>query len=373
MRRTVRPCATDGLTWWLKGRGWCPGRGRAVATPRAARWVWAALLCCGAMAAWAARATAEETIRGQVRYEPAPNEEMVAERFRLEPHTFAYEQEPIATSARSFSIYRVTFPSPVKTPHERNNTVHCEYFRPRAEQPVPGVVVLHILGGDFDLSRLVCRTLASHGIAALFLKMPYYGPRAEPGVDVAMIDPDPEQTVRGMTQAVLDIRRGAAWLAAQDEVDEQRLGVMGISLGGITAALAMTAEPRFGKGFLMLAGGDVARIAWESPLVRELREKWEAEGGTRESLIETIRPVDPVTYGQNIGNRRVMMYNALNDEVVPRACTDALWQAFGKPEIVWVDAGHYSVARFIFDALARATRFFQADDWPSMPQRKEAS
>jgi len=318
--------------------------------------------------AWAAVASlvfvmpvAADTTSGEIAYEPAKNEDIVAEMFRLEAHTFSYEQEQLSSTAESFTVSHVRFPSPVETPHANNNTVHCEYFKPTGDGPFPGVVVLHILGGDFDLSRLVCRTYASHGIAALFLKMPYYGPRAEPGVEVSMIDASPEQTVAGMTQAILDIRRGAAWLAAQNEVDPEHLGVMGISLGGITAALAMTAEPRFEKGFLMLAGGDVGQIAWQSPLVREQREKWEAEGGTRESLIELVRPVDPVTYAANIGERRVMMYNALNDEIVPRACTEALWQAFGEPEIVWVDAGHYSVARFIFDALAKATRFFQVE------------
>ena len=42
-----------------------------------------------------------------------------------------------------------------------------------------------------------------------------------------------------MTQAVLDIRRAAAWLAARDEVADDQIGIMGISLGGITGALAV--------------------------------------------------------------------------------------------------------------------------------------
>ena len=74
----------------------------------------------------------------------------------------------------------VTFPSPVKTPHENNNTVHCEYFRPVGAGKRPAVVVLHILGGDFDLARLFCSNLATGGVSALFLKMPYYGPRRQP-------------------------------------------------------------------------------------------------------------------------------------------------------------------------------------------------
>ena len=41
-------------------------------------------------------------------------------------------------------------------------------------------------------------------------------------VKVRMISEDPRQTVAGMRQAILDIRRGAAWLAAQKEVDGEQ-------------------------------------------------------------------------------------------------------------------------------------------------------
>ena len=57
-------------------------------------------------------------------------------------------------------IFDVTFPSPVVTPHEANNTVHCEYFSRRSDGKRPAVIVLHILGGDFALSRLFCHALA---------------------------------------------------------------------------------------------------------------------------------------------------------------------------------------------------------------------
>src|SRR5205085_11716380 len=93
----------------------------------------------------------------------------------------------------------VTFPSPVKTALEQNNTVHCEYYLPQRKEKVPAVVVLHILGGDFPLSRLYCSALSSRGVAALFVKMPYYGPRRTPGDPRRMVSKDPKETVEGMT------------------------------------------------------------------------------------------------------------------------------------------------------------------------------
>ncbi|MBX9787586.1 MAG: alpha/beta hydrolase family protein [Pirellulales bacterium] len=296
---------------------------------------------------------------GTVKYAPPADEQGIPDFFRLPAHTFDYTMKPLASSSSKIAVSEVTFPSPIETPHPNNNTVHTEFFRPKAPGKYPGVIVLHILGGDFDLARLVARQLATNNVAALFLKLPYYGPREQPGVDVRMISPDPRQTVLGFKQAVVDIRQAAAWLEAQPEIDPEQLGITGISLGGITGALAFTAEPRFKKAFLMLAGGDIARISTESTEAKEILGNWTAQGGTLEELFEIIRPIDPVTYGSNVRGRQVVMFNASHDEVVPPACTEALWHAFGEPEIKWVDAGHYTAARYILGALTRCTKLFQ--------------
>ncbi len=302
---------------------------------------------------------------GEVRYQAADQEAIVPEIFRLPPATFAFEQQFIkGPQPDKMECSLVRFPSPLVTPHPNNNTVHCEYFRPLADGRHPGVIVLHILGGDFDLSRAFCRQMAMKNVAALFLIMPYYGPREQPGTDIEMISPDPYQTVRGMRQAVLDIRRAGGWLSAQPEVDPEQLGIMGISLGGITSALAGAVEPRFKKMYLMLAGGDIGRVMLASEALPELveaRKKWLEAGHTDQELVDILRPVDPAQYGQNVRGRQVMMLNAKNDEIVPPACTEALWESFGKPEIMWVNAGHYSAMRFIPGALSKAVTFFQAE------------
>jgi dienelactone hydrolase len=306
-----------------------------------------------------ASAAEEAIVQGQVRFVPTAKEDQVAPAFRLERHEFAFEMQRMEYLAENVEAWEVRFPSPMTTPHALNNTVHCEYYRPRDDgQRHPAVIVLHILGGDFPLSRLFCVALAQRGVAALFVKMPYYGPRRGTAGSRRMISRDPRETTEGMTQAVLDIRRAAAWLAEQGEVDSQRLGVFGISLGGITGALAATAEPRLSNVCLLLAGGDIGRVAWESPELRSIRQYWEQQGGTREDFTAALRPIDPVEFAANVRGRRILMLNATDDEVIPRPCTEALWKAFGEPEIHWYPGGHYSVARYLPNAMFRVVEFF---------------
>lgn len=313
-----------------------------------------ALVACSGALARGGEADRQTTVV----YVPPKGEESVDRRFRLPRHEFAYTQKPVGGATERLSLWTVTFPSPVTTPHENNNTVHCEYFLPKSDKPVPGVIVLHILGGDFNLSRLFCAALAEKGVAALFLKMPYYGPRQQPGVKRRMISPDPRETVEGMTQAVLDIRRATALLAAQKEIDPERLGIFGISLGGITGSLALTAEPRLQNACFLLAGGDVGRVAWESKELAKVRQQWIDQGGDEQGFRDVLSVIDPVRYGKNVRGRRILMLNAKSDEVIPKECTLALWEAFGKPEIRWYEGDHYSVARHMLDALRRTSAFF---------------
>jgi dienelactone hydrolase len=302
--------------------------------------------------------------QGEIHFEPASDEARVPEIFRMERATFSFQQRTIKTTATGYDISEVTFPSLVETPHPVNNTVHCEYFRPTRPGKHPAVIVLHILGGDFDLARLFARQMAQGGVAALFVKLPYYGPRRPEGVRVRMVSENPRETVAGMRQAILDVRRGVSWLAAQEEVDERRLGVFGISLGGITSALALAAEPRLSTGCLMLAGGDLAKVAENNPELTKLIDRWTSQGGNKQEFFDLWKSIDPVTYAELARHKKILMLNARNDEVIPPACTESLWRALGEPDIVWYDAGHISSVRFLFDGLGRVTRFFQTAQGP---------
>lgn len=296
--------------------------------------------------------------RGVCRFVPAAEQTNIPESFRLAPHEFPYEIKPLDEVSERFALSYVTFPSPVRTASEANNTVHCEYYQPHRPTKMPAVIVLHILGGDFELARTFCNALAQQGVASLFVKMPYYGPRREPKSRRRMISGDPTETVEGMTQAVLDIRRAAAWLAGREEIDAQQIGIFGISLGGITGGLAMMIEPRINSGCLLLAGGDVAGIMWEFPGVATWRQRAQENGYTRERLVEELQKVDPVTYADNLNGRRILMLNAKEDEVIPKRSTEGLWKAWGEPEIVWYPGGHYSAAWSMFDAVQRTMKFF---------------
>lgn len=310
-------------------------------------------------------ADVETVEKGVANYQPpaAEAEAKVAERFRMPMHSFDYAMTKLDVQLSNHEIWDVTFPSPVVTPHEANNTIHCEYYKPAGEfagSKRPAVIVLHILGGDFALSRLFAGAIAQRGTAALFVKMPYYGPRRVPGAPHRMISANPQETIAGMTQAILDIRQSVGFLSSRPEINPDELGVFGISLGGITGSLAAASEPRLKNVCLLLAGGDLGKIAWEAREFRREREKLIAMGATLEDFRTSVKEIEPLNHCANCQGRNILMLNADSDEVIPKACTEALWQAMGKPELHWYSGGHYSVLRHILNARTRVQDFYTA-------------
>jgi dienelactone hydrolase len=285
--------------------------------------------------------------------------------YRQTAHEFRYEAE-LQRDGEAVRVYRVEFPSPVESPVAANNTVFGHYYQPPGEGPFPGVVMLHIMGGEFALSQGIANGLARRGVAALFIKLPYYGERRSAESPRRLVSPNLDETLEGMRQGVLDIRRATAWLAQRPEVNAERLGVTGISLGGIVSALAAPAEPRLRSVAIYLGGGNLPATIWDHKDERlgELRERWTAEGLTRDLFLKKCAPLDPCTYADRLADRRVLMVAARHDEIIPPACAVALHKAIGgKAELVWLDAGHHTAALFLFSEMERMARFFRGEQF----------
>jgi len=256
--------------------------------------------------------------------------------------------------------YELTFPSPLKTDVEENNTVPCKVWMPKDDQKRrPAAVMLHWLGGSFDILEAVCARMAERGITTLMLWMPTYGKRRakDPAKRTKMISLDNERTLLLFKQAMLDIRRAGDWLASRRDVEPSRVGLVGISLGAVVGAVVSGIDLNFRRVAFLVGGGDLPGVVLHgSKETAEIKKLAEEKGLGRDELAKLWRPIEPLTYASRLRTDRVLMLNAESDQVFPRACTDKLWEACGKPEIVWYKADHYTWAMAlpkILDALEK--------------------
>ena len=124
------------------------------------------------------------------------------------------------------------------------------------------------------------------------MKLPYYGER-RPAGDKRFLSVDAERSLGSMRQGVLDVRRAATWLADRPEVDPEKLGVTGISLGGIVSSLAAAIDPRINRGAFMLAGGNLGEILWTMPRDRPISRGLDRDGADQGGLAGVDPPGRP--------------------------------------------------------------------------------
>ena len=92
------------------------------------------------------------------------------------------------------------------------------------------------------------------------------------------------------------MRRAATWLASREEVDRAKLGVTGISLGGIVSSIAASVDPTLNRAVLLLAGGGLGEVLWDMPEAAKYKTLWVASGRTKADLVAMTAPFDPITY-----------------------------------------------------------------------------
>lgn len=310
-------------------------------------------LFAAAVLSFALASPAAAAEKGTVRVEcPADATAGVPERYRLPACSFEYAFAPRMRLRHSgVDVFDLTFPSPVKSGVERNDTVHAEFFVP-AERvgKVPAVIVLDIMDGAGVVSRGQAMWLAQSGVAALVVHMPYYGPRRTPGSKVRLVSTDLARTVEGVRQLVLDCRCATAWLASRPEVDADRLGLVGTSLGSLMGANVAAAEPRLKSVCLLLTGGGLFDAYTDHPLAKPYLSVFSAVGGTK-AIKGAIAPVDPITHAPALKGKSLLIVAASRDEVVPPKAAEALWAASGKQKLVWLDATHVGSAVFVFPMM----------------------
>lgn len=362
------------LAWHFGIRPGASGECRAGVLPSrlCVKMVAAAILAlAGGIAAGAENPLASQTT--------APTDWRTGDRWTV-PHSahggsFAWEIVSV-TEKENCRVVRLRYPSPVVTELPQNNVIPVEYYLPLnlrpEDEPRPAVICLHILDGSLELVRILSSVLASRGIPAMVFQLPYYGERGGPNGPHDILA-RPERFTAVLDQTMEEVRRAVDFLASRPEVRADRIGVAGISLGGIIAASAAEREPRLHRAALILAGGDLPGILATAREAEDLRRFLDGlSEEQRAAVLEAFRQADPLYRAEALRERaqagNVLMINAAEDEVIPRSSTEKLAQALGiADQVVWLEGmGHYTSLGALPQILDVTAAFFARDLPPDL-------
>lgn len=262
----------------------------------------------------------------------------------------------------------VTLPSKINSGYPKNDVIHLTFYPARNAngQQAPAAILLHLLGGGIEVSTRFAQYLSARGVNAAVMQLPYHYDRAVGIAPVKFfVSNDAKVLAASFNQGASDVSTVADWLQKQPEVDPNKLGVAGVSLGAIITHLAMGRDARLNAGVAIVGGGDLKEISQLGTLAKLFLQVKNTIDSSAIGEAE-LREADPLYDADKNRPRHVLMIQGARDEIIPRRASTELWEALGKPPIQWLDIGHYGLFLGVTSA-EKATYTYLNNVWNGTP------
>lgn len=212
---------------------------------------------------------------------------------------------------------------------------------PSGQGKHPCVVFLHGYGGSKEDILSFASLVAAEGYAVISIDAVFHGERRKEGK--ALYSPNLEESRNGIIQTIIDLRRAVDYLETREEIDVEKIGYVGGSMGGILGAIFIGVEPRIRAAALLVAGGNMSLMIMRSqhPAIPAIRKYLEEQNMTYKELQEKLDPVDPLNFIGKFAPRPVVFHLGKYDRIVPAEAGEQLYKAAGEPkQVYWYDSGH---------------------------------
>ncbi|MCX7993208.1 MAG: alpha/beta fold hydrolase [Fimbriimonadales bacterium] len=261
-------------------------------------------------------------------------------------------QETLAEETAQYQVYKVTYRS------ARDQRVPAFLILPknRGEEKLPCVILMHGLGGDKRMFQMLWGPLTQAGYALFAIDAQYHGER-RPNDDIPFFGMYPYRARDALIQTVVDLRRGVDYLQARKEIDPDKIGYIGASMGGIIGSMFAGVDERVKAPVLLVAGGDW-KILMEKSTLSMWRDAAKNNPKQMEEALRVMDVVDPVNWVGRIAPRPVLFINGDADDVVPVESNKALQTAAREPKkVVWYRGGHVPPPSDWFTVIGEVTRW----------------
>jgi cephalosporin-C deacetylase-like acetyl esterase len=165
------------------------------------------------------------------------------------------------------------------------------------------------------------------GFAVMRVDVSNHGPRKVQDFDYSFTGETKYRSRDVITQTVFDLQRAVDFLETRPEIDAERIGYYGISLGGMIGTVFCAIDTRVDAVVIALAGGGLHFMYGLDAVSTEVRDY--------------LSIIDPINFVGDISPRPLLMINAEEDEVVPPVMSKLMYSRAAEPkEIIWYPTRH---------------------------------
>ncbi len=201
-----------------------------------------------------------------------------------------------------------------------------------ASKPLPVIILLHGVGDrkTVDYIEVGNSYFTDAGYAVFRIDIANHGERKTQNYEVDFTGDYKYWTRDILSQTVFDLKRSIDFLSTREEIDPERIGFFGISLGGFIGTVFCSVDTRVKVPVLALAGGGLNILFGMKALNKE--------------TADYISIIDPINYVKMISPRPLLMINAENDDIVPPVTSKLLFKTAKEPKkIIWYPAKHHDI------------------------------
>jgi len=279
--------------------------------------------------------------------------------------------KPINNYRPAIEAYKFSFPSWYKSGQSRNDSLQGVLYVPNKIKSRDIFIVLPGTGEEVS-AKVVARMIAKMGFRTVRIKSGFR-PIFNSVIRKASSEESAEAAVdlaggfvaKAMRQRTIDLMRLIDYLQASFDISA--FHAIGISVGGSVANLLTAVDPRVESLMMLISSANLARIMMDSKMddLTRLRNILEKKFGLSYkeiySLIQKkIAAVEPITYTNRLDPKRMLMVSGyldikgIVDSAIPYSATLATWEAYHKPEWVYlIPTGHITSFFCIFSFLDR--------------------
>ncbi|MBL6989171.1 MAG: acetylxylan esterase [Bacteriovoracaceae bacterium] len=182
-------------------------------------------------------------------------------------------------------------------------------------------------------------TVVETGVASYFAKRGYHAIIVESPEDIADTTRPTADFDNFFIRVVNSSRLILDYLKTKPEVDYERIGGFGASLGGIRCAYVMVVDDRIKAGYLVAAAGNLAEVVSTSKqrIVKNYRNtRMRIEGiATQEAFkahLLKISVLDPMIFAHRRKTSEFFMGISIRDKSVPTKNQLELWNSLRRPD-----------------------------------------
>lgn len=224
---------------------------------------------------------------------------------------------------------------------------------------IPCIIFLHGIGQDKDFLDEITAPFSKNGFAMASFDQLNCGERRLPR-DAGYLAQG-QAFRRRAAATVNDTRRLVDYLQSREDIDPERIYLVGASYGAITGSTATAFEPRIKAVVLVYGGGNLDKLL-SAPLIAD----------NSKGLIGIAKPIakfylgvsDPIRYVGKISPRPVLLQNGSRDQLVDPRAGKALQDACKEPkEITWYESDHIGLDReVVLQVLDEALQWLLKQD-----------